>query len=65
MEDISFRVSKLEDMIKENVKMDDLVKLENKMAIKDDLKGMDSKEELKRMVSKEDFKGMARNGDLQ
>ena len=30
-EDISFRVSKLEEMIKENVKMDDLGKLENKM----------------------------------
>ena len=32
MEDISFRVSKLEDMIKGNVKIDYLVKLENKMA---------------------------------
>ena len=40
MEDISFRVSKLEDMIKGNVKRDDLVKLENKMASKEDLKGM-------------------------
>ena len=43
MEDISFRVSKLEDMIKGNVKINDLVKLENMMA---------SKEDLKRMVSK-------------
>ena len=34
MEDISFRMSKLEDMIKGNVKMDVLVKLENKMASK-------------------------------
>ena len=46
MEDISFRVSKLEDMIKGNVKIDDLVKLENKMAIKEDLKGMGRKEDL-------------------
>ena len=52
MEDISFRVSKLEDTIKWNVKIDDLVKLEYKMA---------SKEDLKRMASKEDLKGMARN----
>ena len=51
MEDISFRVSKTEDMIKGNVKIDDLVKLENKMA---------SKEDLKRMASKEDLKGMDR-----
>ena len=43
MEDISFRVSKLEDMIKGNVKIDDIVKLENKMASKEDLKGMASK----------------------
>ena len=40
MEDISFRVSKLEDMIKGNVKIDDLVKLENKMDSKEDIKGM-------------------------
>ena len=51
MEYISFRVSKLEDMIKLNMKIDDLIKLENKMA---------SKEDLKRMASKEDLKGMAR-----
>ena len=31
-------------MIKGNVKMDDLVKLGNKMASKEDLKGMDRKE---------------------
>ena len=43
MEDISFRVSKLEDMIKGNVKIDDFAKLEKKMATKEDLKGMDSK----------------------
>ena len=43
MEYISFRVSKLEDMIKGNVKIDDLAKLENKMATKEDLKGTDSK----------------------
>ena len=43
MEDISFRVSKLEDMIKGNVKIDNLVKLENNMASKEDLKGMDRK----------------------
>ena len=35
-EDMSFRVSKLENMIKANVKMDDLVKLENNMASKKD-----------------------------
>ena len=40
IEDISFRVSKLEDMIKGNVKMDYLYKLENKMAIRGDLKWM-------------------------
>ena len=56
MEDIYFRVSKLEDMIKGNVKIDDLVKLENKMA---------SKYDLKRMASKEDLKGMAIKEDLQ
>ena len=60
MEDISFRVSKLEYMIKVNVKMDDLVKLENNMASKYDLKGMTTKEDLKGMASKEDIKGMAR-----
>ena len=60
MEDISFRASKLEDMIKGNVKMDDLVKLENKMSSKEDIKGMASKEDLKRMSIKEDIKGMAR-----
>ena len=43
MEDISFRVSKLEDMIKGNVKIDDFAKLEKKMASKEDLKGMASK----------------------
>ena len=43
MEDISFGVSKLEDMIKGNVKIDDFAKLEKKMATKEDLKGMDSK----------------------
>ena len=51
IEYMSFKVSKLEDMINENVKMDDLVKLENNMA---------SKEDLKRMASKEDLKWMAR-----
>ena len=40
MEDISFRVSTLEDMIKGNVKMYDLVKYESKMAGKEDLKRM-------------------------
>ena len=43
MEDISFRVSKLEGTIKGNVKIDGLVKLENKMASKEDLKRMDIK----------------------
>ena len=60
MEDIYFRVSKLEDMIKGNVKMKNLVKLENNMASKYDLKGMDTKEDFKWMASKEDLKGMAR-----
>ena len=32
-----FRVSKLENMIKGNVKMGDLLKLENKMASKEDI----------------------------
>ena len=53
MEDISFRVSKLEDMIKGNVKIDDLVKLENKMASKDNIERMDSKQDLKGMVRKD------------
>ena len=39
MEDIYFKVSKLEDMIKENVKIVTL-KMENKMASEEDLKGM-------------------------
>ena len=52
MEDISFRVSKLEDMIKENVKIDDFAKLEKNMATKEDIKGMDSKEYLKGIASK-------------
>ena len=56
IEDMSFRVSKLEDMIKENVKIDDLVKLENKMA---------SKEDIKRMAGKEDLKGMDRKEYIQ
>ena len=34
--------------------MDELVKFENKMASKEDLKGMDIKEDLKGMVIKED-----------
>ena len=46
MEDISFKVSKLEYMIKLNVKIDDLVKLENKMSSKEDLKWMARKEYL-------------------
>ena len=54
MEGISFRVSKLQDMIKGYVKIDGLVKLEKKMANKEDLKGMDIKEDLKGMVIKED-----------
>ena len=43
MEDISFKVSKLEHMIKGNVKIDDFVKLEKKLDTKEDLKGMASK----------------------
>ena len=43
MEDISFRMSKLEDMIKENVKIGDFDKLENNIPTKEDLKGMASK----------------------
>ena len=43
-------------MIKGNVKIDDVVKLENKIA---------SKEDLKRMSIKEDLKGMAIKEDLQ
>ena len=49
MEDISFRVSKLEDMIKESVKIDDFAKLEKTMATKEDLKGMASKEYLQNL----------------
>ena len=59
MEEICFRVSKLEDMIKGNVKIDDFAKLEKNMATKEDLKGMSSKEDPKRMSSKEYLKGMA------
>ena len=65
MEDISFRVSKLEDMIKGNVKIDDLVKFENNMASKEDLKRMGSKDDIKRMSSKEDLKGMSIKEYLQ
>ena len=43
MEDIFFKVSKLEDMIKGNVKNYDFAKLEKKMATKEDIKGMASK----------------------
>ena len=43
---ISLRVSKLEDIIKGNVKIDDFAKLKKKMATKEDLKGMASKEYL-------------------
>ena len=43
MEDISFRVSKLEDMIKGNVKIEDVAKLEKKMDTKEDIKGIDRK----------------------
>ena len=43
MEDISFRVSKLEDMIKGNVKIEDFAKLEKKMDTKEDIKGIDRK----------------------
>ena len=43
MNDMSFRMSKLEDMIKGNVRMDELIKLENKMASKEDHKGMATK----------------------
>ena len=43
MKDIYFRVSKLEDTIKGNVKIDDFAKLEKEMDIKEDLKGMASK----------------------
>ena len=45
--------------------MDDLVKLENKMDNKEDLKGMATKEDLKWMARKEDLKGMGRKQDLQ
>ena len=60
MEDISFRVSKLENLIKGNVKINALAKLENKMASKEDLKGIHTKEDLKIMDNKEDVKDMAR-----
>ena len=43
IEDISFRVSKLENMIKGNVKIDDFAKFEKKMDTKEDLKGIPSK----------------------
>ena len=43
MEYISCRVSKLEDMMKGNVKIYDFANLETKMDTKEDLKGMDSK----------------------
>ena len=56
MEGISFRVSKLESMIKGNLKIDDLVRLEKKMASKEDLKGMDGKEDLKGWLEKKIFK---------
>ena len=46
MENISFRVSKLEDMIKGNVKIDDFAKLEKKIATREDLRGTDSKEDI-------------------
>ena len=59
MEYISFRVSKLEDMIKGNVKIDDFDKLEKKMDTKDDLKGMDSKEYLQ--VFKDFMKDIKQN----
>ena len=58
MEDNSFRVSKLEDMIKENVKIEDFAKLEKKVAIKEDLKGMASKEDIKGLASKEDLQDL-------
>ena len=60
MENIYFKVYKLEDMIKGHVKMDDLIKLETNMAIKEDLKGMATKEDLKGKASKEDLRGMDR-----
>ena len=46
MEDNCFRVSKLEDMVKWNVKIYGLVKLEKKISSKEDLKGMAWKEDL-------------------
>ena len=49
MKDISFRLSKLEDMIKGNVKINEFAKLEKKMATKEDLKGMASKEDLQNL----------------
>ena len=56
IKDISFRVSKLEDMIKENVKIDELFKLEKKMASKKDLKEMARKEDIQDL--KELMKGI-------
>ena len=58
MEDISFRVSKLEDTIKGNVKIDDFAKLEKNMATKEGFKRMTSKEYLKGMASKEDLQDL-------
>ena len=46
MEDICFRVSKLEDMIKGNAQIDDFVNLEKEMVSKEDIKGMAIKEDL-------------------
>ena len=46
IEDISFRVSKLEDIIKGNVKIDEFAKLEKKTPTKEDIKRMDSKEDI-------------------
>ena len=63
MEDICFRVSKLEDMIKGNVKIDDFSKLENKMVTKEDLKGMSSKEDLQEL--KDFIKDIKHNFVLQ
>ena len=64
MKYISFKVSKLEYLIKGNVKIDDFDKSEKKMAIKEDLKGMSSKEDMKGMDSKEylqDLKGFIKD----
>ena len=64
IEDRYFRVSKLEDMIKGNMKIDDLVKLENNMSSKQDIKRMDNKEDLNGMARKEylqDLKGIMKD----